>query len=187
MIKFAVTRPKQRLEAIYHGLQMLKWHDDRYLKFYQTIVDPRMTETKAKLIQNPEIQFTGSKINPGTSGKWDLRGKKFLVPGEPLTSWGIIAINKCVDIATMKNFANVFIQTYAGHGGVIKERQPMLLEGPPDLDLAQVIDGGRNQIGNKFNALPQIIFFVLPGRDSWMYERLKKNMECRFAMVSQCK
>lgn len=32
---------------------------------------------------------------------------------------------------------------------------------------------------------PQIIFYVLPGRDSFMYERLKKNMECRFAMVSQ--
>jgi hypothetical protein len=31
------------------------------------------------------------------------------------------------------------------------------------------------------------MFFVLPGRDSFMYERLKKNMECRFAMVSQSK
>ena len=27
--------------------------------------------------------------------------------------------------------------------------------------------------------------FVLPSRDSAMYERLKKNMECRWAMVSQ--
>ena len=33
--------------------------------------------------------------------------------------------------------------------------------------------------------LPQILLFVLPGRDSFMYERLKKNMECRYAMVSQ--
>ena len=33
--------------------------------------------------------------------------------------------------------------------------------------------------------MPQILLYVLPGRDSFMYERLKKNNECRFAMVSQ--
>lgn len=27
--------------------------------------------------------------------------------------------------------------------------------------------------------------YVLPGRDSFTYERLKKNNECRFALVSQ--
>lgn len=32
---------------------------------------------------------------------------------------------------------------------------------------------------------PQIVLFILPGRDSFMYERLKKNMECRFAGISQ--
>jgi len=34
-------------------------------------------------------------------------------------------------------------------------------------------------------SVPQIMLFILPGRDSFMYERLKKNMECRYAMVSQ--
>jgi hypothetical protein len=38
---------------------------------------------------------------------------------------------------------------------------------------------------NLAQMLPQILLYVLPGRDSFMYERLKKNMECRFAMVSQ--
>jgi eukaryotic translation initiation factor 2C len=43
MIKFAVTRPKQRIEAIEHGVSMLKWGQDPYLKHYGIKIDPQMT------------------------------------------------------------------------------------------------------------------------------------------------
>ena len=43
MIKFAVTRPKQRLESIQHGIGMLKWKDDHYLKYFGMEVDSNMT------------------------------------------------------------------------------------------------------------------------------------------------
>lgn len=43
MIKFAVTRPKERLQAINHGISMLKWNLDPYLAHYGMKVDPNMT------------------------------------------------------------------------------------------------------------------------------------------------
>lgn len=43
MIKFAVTRPKQRLESINHGVGMLKWNADPYLNYFGVKVDPNMT------------------------------------------------------------------------------------------------------------------------------------------------
>lgn len=43
MIKFAVTRPKQRVESIVHGINMLKWPQDKYLAHYDVKVDPKMT------------------------------------------------------------------------------------------------------------------------------------------------
>jgi hypothetical protein len=43
MIKFAVTRPKQRLEAINHGCGMLKWNEDPYMAHFGMKVDPAMT------------------------------------------------------------------------------------------------------------------------------------------------
>lgn len=43
MIKFAVQRPKQRIEAINHGVGMLSWHNDPYLRYYGMKVDPNMT------------------------------------------------------------------------------------------------------------------------------------------------
>ena len=53
--------------------------------------------------------------------------------------------------------------------------------------MADAVVATRTAAGNQSQALPQILMFVLPGRDSFMYERLKKNMECRFAMFSQSK
>jgi eukaryotic translation initiation factor 2C len=43
MIKFAVTRPKERLAAINHGVSMLKWNTDPYLGHYGIKIDPNMT------------------------------------------------------------------------------------------------------------------------------------------------
>jgi eukaryotic translation initiation factor 2C len=43
MIKFAVTRPKQRIESIQHGVGMLKWAQDPYLGYFGMKVDPNMT------------------------------------------------------------------------------------------------------------------------------------------------
>ena len=131
MIRFAVTRPKERLAAIKMGIDILGWETDPYLRHYGIQIDKTLTVTNARLLQNPEIQFNGSKINPGTSGRWDLRGKKFyLANPTPLKSWGIAAVDACVDRPTIDNFLRVFMQTYVGHGGKIVNKNPVIYIAP---------------------------------------------------------
>ncbi|KAH6682517.1 Piwi domain-containing protein [Halenospora varia] len=186
MIKFAVTRPQARIGSINHGVGMLSWNTDKYLNHYQIKVENQMTLTNARLLQNPEIAYAGAKVNPGTAGRWDLRGKKFLLANpEPLTSWGVCVIQNACDEATVKNFLNVFIQTYIGHGGKVTNKNPAIYFQGRNQDLADTAMSARLAAGNQSKSMPQIILYVLPGRDSFTYERLKKNMECRFALVSQ--
>ncbi|TAQ85545.1 hypothetical protein B7494_g6138 [Chlorociboria aeruginascens] len=187
MIKFAVTRPAQRMEAIRHGVGMLKWHEDPYYKHFGVQVDPNMTVTQARLLQNPEVNFKGAKVNPGIMGRWDLRGKKFLLSNpQPLQSWGFCVIGECINEQTLKNFIHVFVQTYVGHGGSVTTKSPTIYFHPKgDADLGEAVKIMRLKTGNECHSTPQILFYVLPGRDSFMYERLKKNNECRFGMVSQ--
>lgn len=90
-----------------------------------------------------------------------------------------------VDEPTVRNFLNVFMQTYTGHGGKIQNRNPAIYTQPRGADIGEAVALGRQVIGNAAGGMPQIILFILSGRDSFMYERLKKSMECRFAMVSQ--
>ncbi|KAG4436130.1 hypothetical protein IFR05_008373, partial [Cadophora sp. M221] len=187
MIKFAVTRPKERIASIKHGVNMLKWHEDNYLKHFDIKVDPNMTVTQARILPNPEIQFDKAKLNPGTAGRWDLRGKKFLLPNpEPLNSWGFVIVGGCTSEPNVRNFINVFVSTYVGHGGRIANKNPLIYKQTQNEDLPTLVNNARRAIGDQVKAMPQILFYVLPGRDSFMYERLKKNSECRFALMSQC-
>lgn len=41
MIKFAVTLPKQRWEAVEQGVRLLNWQGDKYLKHYGLQISPR--------------------------------------------------------------------------------------------------------------------------------------------------
>lgn len=106
---------------------------------------------------------------------------------EPLKSWCFVIVQGATNEQVVRNFINVFVQTYTGHGGKIENRNPAIYVQQRGEDLPTAVVNARNAAGNQAQALPQILFFVLPGRDSFMYERLKKNTECRFALVSQCK
>ena len=63
MIKFAVTRPKDRLKAIAHGVGMLKWHEDPYLKHYGVGIDPNLTVV-SKPIPIPFLKPTSLDTSP---------------------------------------------------------------------------------------------------------------------------
>lgn len=94
MIKFAVSRPAQRKESIQRGLALLKWDEDPFLKNYGLKIDNNMLKTEARILNPPAVLF-GKKavVNPMYSGRWDLRGKQFLIGNHaPLKSWGVSVI-----------------------------------------------------------------------------------------------
>lgn len=96
MIKFAVSRPAVRKEAIQRGLKMLDWRNDPFLTNYGLKIDGNMLRTEARVLPPPEIAYAkGGIAKPGFSGRWDLRGKTFLLPNAaPLKSWGVSVIGR---------------------------------------------------------------------------------------------
>ncbi|KAI9847274.1 MAG: hypothetical protein M1837_002860 [Sclerophora amabilis] len=191
MIKFAVTKPQKRLEDIEFGRRLLDWEGDQFLKGYGMGIAPQMLETKARVLSPPVIQFAGSTATPGTSGRWDLKGKKFLGGNtKPLRSWGVCIfktsskIHKTVPKPVVENFIREFIKVYQGHGGVVQTKDPPIIEGP--VDAAEGVNDLFQHVGNKYQERPQIMLFVLPDRTSFHYLRVKKSADCRFGVLSQC-
>ncbi|OIW26754.1 Piwi-domain-containing protein [Coniochaeta ligniaria NRRL 30616] len=185
MIKFAVQRPPQRFADIMTKAQALSWNTDPILKEFGIKMDPNMAKVTARLIPNPEIQFGSGKINPGTSGRWDLRGKKFFKANpQPLKSWAFVAVEKSIDKPGLQNFVRVFMTAYRSHGGQI-EKEPILLDYPAGAQHHYICEDAYKRCGQANKATPQIIFYVLMDRTSWIYERMKKNADCRWACLSQ--
>ncbi|KAI1851294.1 hypothetical protein JX266_003369 [Neoarthrinium moseri] len=190
MIKIAVSRPNIRKTEIMKGVGQLKWNQDPYFREYGIKVNSEMLLSNARLLKNPEIHFGGgAKLNPGMAGRWDLRGKKFIEPNpRPLVSWGFIGCGandgQAVEKAALSAFASNFCRIYKGHGGIIG-KDPFVEVYPFSVTYPEMCTKAYNDTGNFCKNRPQIIFFVTGTRNQLVYERLKKNMDCRICLISQ--
>ncbi|KAI0475142.1 eukaryotic translation initiation factor [Xylariaceae sp. FL0804] len=188
MIKFAVTRPPARKTDIMKGVGDLKWNEDPYLRAFGIRIQDQMVITNARLLKNPVITFGGNqRIDPGVSGRWDLRGKKFLETNAvPLKYWTFAIIGKACTMTHAEQFANKFGQAYRTHGGRV-DKTAIVLELPHSMgDIENMIRAANRISRERFKEYPQIIFFILESKNVLNYERIKKNMDCRYNIVSQC-
>lgn len=188
MIKFAVTRPDKRRSDIMDNVKTLRWSQDPYLKDFGIQIKNEMESVAARVIANPVLQFGKKQENPQTKGRWDLRGHVFAGKNKrPLKSWGIVIINNCVNGPAVQAFVQNFVNIYRGHGGQIATPQPaihhmqMARSDKPAQDMEDIYQ----KIGNAYRATPDLIFFIMPSKDTITYERIKKNMEIRFATLTQ--
>ncbi|KAI2616817.1 Piwi-domain-containing protein [Hypoxylon sp. NC1633] len=190
MIRHAATRPGKRQADIMEGVQHLKWREDAYLKAFGIDVENQMIKTSARLLQNPEVSFGNTKVNPGTTGRWDLRGKTFYQPNQvPLKAWSFICCGddgRTCKMNDLENFARQFSQVYRTHGGKVAAPAFVKMLSVAINNFDKVCEQAFYETGNHFKAAPQLIFFILPTKNQLVYERIKKNMDCQFNIVSQC-
>ncbi|GAB7357459.1 hypothetical protein MBLNU459_g0002t1 [Dothideomycetes sp. NU459] len=189
MIKVAVTAPAQRWGDIEHGLGLLSWANDPYLKAYGMQISPTPTKVKGRILQNPKLVFNNKPdTDPRTSGRWDLKGKRFAATNPiPLKSWGVCVVNSrgMADQASVQRFMVEFVKIYTAHGGNVVTKQPHMM-------LSTGTDAGKCceelwvATGNKFQARPQILVFILADKDATFYGRIKRSAECRYGVMSQC-
>lgn len=186
MIKFAVSRPQQRMQATNEGKNALNWAGDPILKHFGLQVSSDMLKIKARLLKNPRIQFGGSQIDPGNRGRWDLRGKRFHSPNpNGLQSWGVGVFpgRGGVDQSIVNQFLASFVRAYQAHGGRISNPRPNIQVLPADAGVA--VEKLFKTTGDAFKLRPQILIFIVPSKDSLVYHRVKKSCDCRYGVVSQ--
>ncbi|GAB7361269.1 hypothetical protein MBLNU230_g1329t1 [Neophaeotheca triangularis] len=191
MIKFAVTPPPARWKSVEHGLSMLNWANDPVLRTFGMEIKPEKTVVNSRLLVAPKVMFgAGATANPGTSGRWDLKGKKFLQPNTvPLKIWGICVVPGArggkPDKSAVDRFVQEFIKIYQAHGGRIEEKKPYMCVATgtePGDWVTQLWNG----TGNQKQARPQMLVFILPDKNTINYGRIKRSADCRYGVVSQC-
>ena len=191
MIKFAVSKPPQRRQAIQQGLQKLNWANDPYLKTYGMRISTEMLKTNARILEPPEVQYgKNATARPAFSGRWDLRGKTFLHPNDrPLKSWGIVILmpqdrRPPVTMDQVEAFKKNLINLYRGHGGVIENERPTITAGVADD--ARAIETAFMAAGNAVKMRPQMLVVILSNKSADVYNRIKKSCDCRYGIMSQC-
>ena len=192
MIKFAVTKPDVRRNAIMGGVRTLGWSNDKYLQKYKMKIDENMIKTQARLLQPPEVEFGKNRVEkPGTSGRWRIDGKQFAQPNQkPLKNWGVMIMNNfgrgpVAPKAQVQQFMSQMVGEYQKFGGVIVTKQPLIMESPPDIAKSTEMLFTAVKKTCAADEQPQLLVFIVNGKTTDAYNRLKKNCECRFGVVSQ--
>ncbi|KAL4953848.1 Piwi domain-containing protein [Aspergillus filifer] len=187
MIKYAASRPGDRLASIQKSKKMLNHTADPVLQTFGLKIDEGMIRTKARLLPAPDIEFGGkARMNPGTAGRWDLRGKKFYVANrKPLDSWGVGYFpgkRNAISKTQVEAFIDSMMKSYQGHGGTVTKR-PVVVELREDV--GEAIKKLYNATGVKFQKDPQLLVVIVPDKNSFAYSRIKKSCDCRWGVPSQ--
>ncbi|KAL2831053.1 ribonuclease H-like domain-containing protein [Aspergillus cavernicola] len=187
MIKYAASRPADRLTSIQKSKTMLSHSTDPILKAFGLQIDENMIRTKARLLPAPDVEFGNKqRHNPTTTGRWDLRGKKFYQPNKkPLECWGVGYFpgrRNVVNKTQVEAFVDSKMKGYAAHGGNVVKR-PLILELKEDI--GEAMKQLYNQTGIKFQKDPQLLVIIVPDKNSFTYARIKKSCDCRWGVPSQ--
>ena len=193
MIKYAVTKPPVRAAAINNGLKALNWPNDPYQAHYGLKIDTKMTVTKARLLPAPLVEFSGGKTErPAQAGRWRIDGKQFIEKGKPLKHWAVVVFDTwshssrdTIDKPSVQNFMAEFVKQYKLYGGQVLNPQPPIIGGIADI--AQGVTKAWDTMIAKCAAgeKPQLIVCIVNAKITDLYNRLKKNCDCRYGVVSQ--
>ncbi|CAI4219607.1 unnamed protein product [Parascedosporium putredinis] len=185
MIRIAVTRPPVRRTNIMQKFASLDYQNDHYLHQYGVRIDNHFTATDARLLKPPVLQFNRSKIEPGTSGRWDLKGKKLFVSNtRPLKTWGFVRFTNVVDFPLMAAFARQFKQFFIQHGGVVSD-DPLYFDATRGGSLAAALKSAHDQWQQKKGSKVDLMFCIISKGKEDIYTRLKKSADCRLAVLTQ--
>jgi eukaryotic translation initiation factor 2C len=190
MIKIAVTLPPQRRQDIESKVQGLNLAQDRFLRHYGVQFESSFSQTQARILQPPTVDFRQGQQKPGFNGRWrlDQGNIKFWRPNStPLKAWGIIAIggDRLCEPTAMANFMEKFKSSFVRHGGNC-QAAGLVLSVPENIasNGAEAVAWAHSQI-LRARGYTQILFIVVEHKNSPHYERLKKNADCRWGFLSQ--
>ena len=190
MIKIAVTRPPQRRSDIEQKIRMLNLNGDKYLNAYGVKFEQGFTQTPARILAAPSVDFKKGQQKPGFSGRWrlDQGDIKFWKPNScPLKDWGILVMDGCIQNENqLKAFGDKFKSIFIRHGGV-SPSAPILINPPGNVrsNGANAVQFAVEKIFKDKGNYPQLLFIVVGQKNSPHYERVKKNADCRFGILSQ--
>lgn len=187
MIKTAVTVPKIRRGDIENKVsKILQLGTDPWLKTYGVQFEQAFTQTPAKLLKEPDLKFSRGNVKMTSHPSWRIDGQKFIQPNKaPLKSWGIMDLTGRAQQPALANFARQFRNTFIGHG-CVSPGEAVVLDVPGNVknNPANAMKWAVDQLTAKAG-YPQLLFVVGNGKNDEKYERIKRNADCRFGILSQ--
>ncbi|KAF9957777.1 hypothetical protein BGZ65_001879 [Modicella reniformis] len=190
MIKFTCQPPNVRANTIKHGLQILSYDDNEYLKDFGVKVSPEMVTIKGRILPAPTIQYHPTSRDPSfipRDGSWNLMGKK-VASGTVLGSWGVVVFGTERDVpaSQVTYFIRELIVVCIDTGMSILNKDPPITYQNPHSAVEQGLRQAWLRAGNAVKSQPQLLLCILPNTGTPLYAEIKRVTDTLVGISSQC-
>ncbi|WWD17893.1 hypothetical protein CI109_102338 [Kwoniella shandongensis] len=179
MIKVSAVKPKERAMAVNNWRTELAYEKQSKIAAWGLQVNTSMVQVKARILPPPRIVYARGTEARALDGGWNLKGKQFFRNGKkPLVAWSVISFDRYTEADEMQRYITYLCQVLSAHGVQVANRQPECI-GPINPTKKGAITNAL-QLGARAAYMagkcpPQLICCVLPGRDAWLYEAIKRS------------
>nr|XP_018267308.1 uncharacterized protein I303_01293 [Kwoniella dejecticola CBS 10117]OBR89466.1 hypothetical protein I303_01293 [Kwoniella dejecticola CBS 10117] len=179
MIKVSAIKPQERAKLVTDWRAELAHEKQAKIAAWGLQVNKKMIQLQARILPPPRVSYAdGTGIVP-RDGTWNLRGKRFFKNGKkPLIAWSVVSFEKYTEQDEMHRYIHYLVNVLQAHGVQVITKQPDCI-GPIDPRGPRAIPNALQQAARAAymvgKCAPQLICCILPGRDAWLYELIKKS------------
>ncbi|KAI9878840.1 MAG: hypothetical protein M1830_010363 [Pleopsidium flavum] len=129
---------------------------------------------------------SGTDTQAPVVGSWNLRNKRFLHPSS-VASYGLLYLPAigALDDATLQRFCRAMQSGFNAVGIRTPGALPAYLKGNPQGDIKQAIAELLAKTANAFRCKPELLIFLIHGRNEKLYRAIKNLCDIHFGVSSQ--
>ena len=187
MIKLAAMQPGERRDEIISRTKELDWEQDPTLKHFGVDISPDMMTTKGRVLPSPVIALGNDARITSSFGRWDFRGRRYVKSGQPLESWGILAVCTKRDMpeTLLDEFLLNLFSTVSNHGFNVPNHNPIVHFTAGGEEISESLHILYDQVSHTFRMPCQLIMFVLPNKAPLLWSQVKRVCDVELGVMSQ--
>ncbi|KAG0264297.1 eukaryotic translation initiation factor 2C, 2 [Actinomortierella ambigua] len=187
MLDFTCKHPKERLQAIQEGLQLLNYADNREMQDFGMKVAQEMAKVNARVLSPPKITYGRNAILVPRNGTWNLRDVR-VADGKVLDSWGVAVLGteKYYPKGMVDKFIRELIIVGEATGLSIPNKQPITEYINPHGNLEDALRALWQKTGDSRKKRPQLLVCLLPSKGIPLYAEIKRISDTMLGVCTQC-
>ncbi|KAJ7932831.1 argonaute-like protein [Mycena leptocephala] len=189
LVEFATMKPKERLESIRKGLQVLAYGQSEYVRKFGLTVDPTLVSTQARVLRAPTLKYGPGRaptVNP-TNGAWNMADKSFFKPST-IAAWVLISFEtqNRFDDAAAKEVASSFVAGCRSTGMTVTDPVPIFRRVNGQGNIPQDLQAAGAECFQQKKIPPTLFVVVLPEGGNDLYTIVKHWGDVRKGVATQC-
>ncbi|KAJ7878523.1 argonaute-like protein [Mycena olivaceomarginata] len=189
LVEFATMKPKERLESIRKGLQVLAYGQSEYVRKFGLTVDNTLLSTQARILKAPTLKYGPGNapiVNP-TNGMWNMADKKLFRPAT-IAAWVMVIFetqNRFNDAVASKVAAD-FVSGMRSTGITITDPAPVVRRINGQGNIIQELQAAGAACYQQKKVPPTLFVVVIPEGGNDLYTIVKHWGDVKKGVATQC-